>query len=138
MLPDQHAVVSGVTVFSAALLLDIAPAAILLWTVIGILAGVLIDVDHALLAMATQGKTREGLYWFRHPLEAVSDPDAFLEDMDYPALVYHRLATHAVLFIGTTALVWLSVHPMLTPVLIGIGAHVAADLYWDVRRGALP
>lgn len=138
MLPVQHAAVSGTAVFLAAIRWTSSPETILLWTVTGLLAGVLIDVDHALLAMVARGKTGEGLYWFRHPLEAITDPDAFLNDMDYPALVYHRLVTHLIVFLALSALALTASHPLIIPALIGIGTHIAADLYWDVRRGALP
>lgn len=136
MLPDEHAVISGLVVFIAAQVFGLSTPDVLVWTFLGMVAGVLIDVDHALLAMTVKGRISEGLYWFRHPFRAVRNPDAFLAEMDYPMLVYHRLMTHSLIFLALVLL--RHVHELILPVLIGVIAHIIADIVWDVKRGALP
>ncbi len=136
MRPDEHAVISGFVVFIAAQLAGFDTPDVLLWTVAGTAAGVLIDVDHALLSMVVKGRVREGLYWFRHPVKAMTDPDAFLADMEYPALVYHRMATHLAILVVIILLT--GIHPLVIPVMIGVAAHVVADIVWDVHTGEIP
>jgi len=103
----------------------------LLWGLLGAVSGVLIDVDHALLSMIVKKRYKEGLKWFRKPVEAVS---RFLEEMDYDSLVYHRLVSHsavlAVLFYLSTS------YSLFVPVAFGVGVHLMCDIVYDLYCGS--
>lgn len=107
---------------------------ILLWTFLGALSGVLIDVDHAVLSMVIKKRYSKGLRWFRDPIGAVTRPSEFLDDMEYDRLIYHRIVSHTVIL---GLLMYLSgFYSILVPVSIGVGAHLVSDIVYDLHGGS--
>lgn len=133
MYPKQHAAISAVTALVVAVVIGVSIPTVVLWTVIGTLAGIFIDVDHVLLSMFVAGNREKGRYWFTHPIEAVTEPDALVESMEYSDMVYHRMVSHLAVF-GVFYLL-IDVNQLFMPVAAGLGAHIVGDLVWDVRNG---
>jgi hypothetical protein len=133
MYPKQHAAISGIATLLFALWIGIAPEQTVVWLVIGMIAGVLIDVDHVVLGMIVDGRIDEGISWFLHPVAAVTQPDALLADMAYDTLVYHRLISHLLVLAVLAALS--NTYPLLLPAVVGLAAHIVADVVWDVWNG---
>lgn len=132
MYPKHHAAVSGMATVLYAAWMQAEPVQMALWAVIGITAGVMIDVDHVLLGMLVDGRVAEGLSWFRQPVTAVTRPDALLADMEYDTMVYHRLLSHTVVLTVLVALI--RFHSLFIPAAVGLAAHIAADVVWDVKQ----
>jgi hypothetical protein len=134
MFPKQHAAVSGTSVAVYAVVQGLGLTDILIWTFLGAVSGVLIDVDHAVLSMLVEKRYRKGLKWFKDPLGAVTRPSEFLEDMDYDKLIYHRLVSHAVVL---GLLLYLSgFYSLVVPVAVGVGLHLVCDIGYDLYRGS--
>lgn len=133
MYPKQHAVISAGATVLFGILLNGSPTQIALWTIIGVVAGVLIDVDHVILGMVIGKNIEDGIAWFLHPAAALTQPDQLLADMDYDALVYHRMISHVLVLAVLTLLI--PVHPLLLPAAVGLTAHILADVVWDVKHG---
>ncbi|MDY6771593.1 MAG: hypothetical protein SV186_06610 [Candidatus Nanohaloarchaea archaeon] len=134
MYPRDHAILSAAVTAGSAAFLGLVPGQILLWTVMGTVAGVFIDVDHVFLSMLVTGEWDEGLAWLRAPHKAFMEPDRLLRDIEYPALVRHRILTHflalAVLLAGT------KLHVLFYPAAIGLAVHIAVDIVVDIWNGA--
>lgn len=130
MYPREHAVVSGAAVLLAGGYTGLGVERLALWVVVGTVAGVFIDADHVPLAMVFNGKMGEGLYWFRHPLRAILKPRELHDSIDPgDEIIAHRLVSHLMIFLGL--LLFLPYNPLVLPVLIGVAAHIAADVAWD-------
>lgn len=133
MLPRQHAVTSGLVTLAVAVHLELAAPLVLLWTLVGTISGVVIDVDHALLGMTVGGHWQTGLSWFRHPVAAVSNPYEFLRSLNYPGLIKHRILTHLAVMslLGGLA----TRYPIVVPAGIGLATHILGDVVVDLREG---
>ncbi len=133
MYPREHALSSGISVLTYTVLEGLQPGLIPIWILAGTAAGVLIDVDHAILSMTVKGRLEEGLKWFKHPVKAISQPSRFLDDMDYESLVYHRLISHALIVTLLWSLSALS--PLVEAAALGTSTHLAGDLLYDLGTG---
>jgi membrane-bound metal-dependent hydrolase YbcI (DUF457 family) len=132
MYPKQHAVVSGIGTLVYAILYGLLPADVLLWTFLGMVAGVMIDVDHVVLSMIMTGRYRRGLFWIRQPVRALTEPREFLDDMGYDELWYHRIITHTLILASLVVL--LDLHPLVRPVMVGVVFHLVADLLYEAHE----
>ena len=130
MFPKQHAAVSGLSVAIYAVLEGLALIDIVLWTFLGAVSGVLIDVDHAVLSMVVKKRYRKGLNWFKNPVGAVTRPSEFLDDMDYEGLIYHRIFSH-VLILGLL-INFSEFCELFIPVGLGVGVHLVSDIFYDL------
>lgn len=133
MFPKQHAAVSGFSVMVYAVLEGLALTDVVLWTFLGAVSGVLIDVDHAVLSMVVKKRYSKGLKWFKDPVGAVTRPSEFLDDMDYGRLIYHRIISHAVVLGLFTYLS--AFYSILIPVAAGVGVHLVCDIVFDLYKG---
>lgn len=134
MYPRQHAVVSGAATLLYAVITSVSPVEIVLWTIIGVIAGVLIDVDHVILSMLVAHRVEEGISWFKRPVQAITSPDDLLEDMEYESLVFHRMISHGLVLV--ILIVLTRVHVLFLPAVIGLTAHILADILWDLKQGS--
>lgn len=132
MYPRHHAIVAAAVTAVAAVASGVTGFAFLAWVAVGTIAGVFIDVDHVVLSMLVHGRWREGYRWLRQPRHALLSPDALLEDIDYPKLVHHRILSHMLVFAGLVLLV--PFNDLIRPAVIGLGAHILADMVWDIRH----
>lgn len=132
MYPKQHAIISGLATLLIAVFIEPDPVMIGIWTLIGTVAGVFIDVDHAVLSVLVENKWKEVLYWCRHPVKALTEPESFIQSTGYDTLVFHRLASHILILL--TLVVLLRLHPFVLPAVVGVSAHIAADMVWDVKN----
>lgn len=139
MYPKHHAVVSAIVVLAAGLVAGLPAAQLGVWLVAGVLAGVFIDVDHALLVILVDRNLSGILHWVQRPVTALTDPRAFLDDVEYekPAMCFHRLFTHALILGGifTVGAAYPALTIVTTPALIAVAIHIASDVAWDVYRG---
>ncbi|MDY6761795.1 MAG: hypothetical protein SVY41_01995 [Candidatus Nanohaloarchaea archaeon] len=135
MYPRQHAVVSVLTASLYAAVTGITPVSILLWAVIGGVAGVFIDVDHLLLTAVVAGNQETALHWFRHPARALLKPRQLVDDIHYGgrAIYVHRIGTHFAVLALLALLV--NVHRLFIPAAVGVAAHIIADIVWDLHHG---
>ncbi|MDY6769784.1 MAG: hypothetical protein SVU88_02315 [Candidatus Nanohaloarchaea archaeon] len=138
MYPAQHAATSGAAALLAALYLQLSPLTAAVWAIAGIAAGVLVDVDHVVLAVLLHGRWDAARTWIRQPVTAVLDPEAFLEDIDPAAdLRGARILSHAAVL--GAALLAVGRIPLATPVAVALSVHILVDIAWDVREtGGLP
>jgi len=134
LYPKQHALVSGTSVFIYSLITGLSPVNTFLWTILGTVSGVLIDVDHAILPMLLKKKYSEGLKWFKNPVKAITRPSEFLDDMEYDNLVYHRLVSHTTVLAFLIYLTGLSV--LFVPISLAVGVHILCDLGYDLYNGS--
>ncbi|MDY6788996.1 MAG: hypothetical protein SVV03_03455 [Candidatus Nanohaloarchaea archaeon] len=133
MFPRQHAAVSGIAVLIFALWKEVALGTLVLWTVLGTVAGVLIDVDHAFLGMLVGGEFWRKARWFLHPVKAIFiKPREFAKDMYYRGFTVHRILTHTVVLLISIYLsgFW----TIFKPISVAIAAHIAADVVDDIRE----
>lgn len=133
MDPDRHLVISGVAGAAAAIAAGLPPGTVVAWTVIAGAAGVLVDIDHVLLPMLVTGAWRRGGRWFLRPVTAFTRPGQVSDDLSYRTMVFHRLASHTAVFLGIAAAARLV--PVLAAAVVGVGAHIVADVAWDLSRG---
>lgn len=133
MEPSRHLVISGAAGAAAAALAGLPFPAAVLWTAVAAAAGVLVDVDHVLLPMVVTGAWRPGVRWFFRPARAFVEPRALLDELEYPEMVFHRLATHTAAFLVLVLLA--RIEPLMAAAAVGVAAHIAADVAWDLSRG---
>jgi len=127
--PKKHAVLGGITVLVYGLYVGLGFSTLLQWLAVGIVVGVFIDIDHLLLAMFVDGRWKEGLKWILHPWRVFNHADEFLEDLEYPELVHHRIITHLAVLIALFFA--LDAHPLVLPALLSLSTHIAADIIAD-------
>ncbi len=130
MYPRDHAIIAAAVTAIVAVISGVTGTGFIVWVTIGTIAGVVIDVDHVVLSMFVHGRWREGFKWLGQPRHALLSPDALLEDIDYPKLVHHRILSHMVIFAALVVLV--PVHELVRPAVLGLGAHILADIAWDL------
>lgn len=133
MEPSRHLVVSGAAGAAAAALSGLPFPAAVLWTAVAAAAGVLVDVDQVILPMVVTGAWRSGARWFFRPVRAFVRPGDLVEELEYPAMVFHRLATHTAAFLALALLA--RVEPLMAAAAVGVAAHIAADVASDLSRG---
>lgn len=134
MYPKHHALISGLAAASYAALTGLALQQVAVWTVIGMFAGVFIDVDHAVLAVMF-GKRDVVWDWMHRPVTALVEPARFVADIEYggPSLYYHRIISHLVILAVVVFLArW---YALFVPVMVALVAHIAADIAWDLHHG---
>lgn len=132
MYPKEHFITSGSGVLAYSIAIGLPLPEIIIWTVLGSSAGVLIDIDHAILSMVIKKRFKKGLKWFRQPLKAITKPESFLDDMSYEGLRYHRIISHTVI-LGILFFIK-DFNPLLTPVTIGVGLHLLGDIAHDLNN----
>ena len=131
MYPRAHAAISLVVAGGAVLLGEptVSPAVAIGY---GVALGVLIDLDHFVLAWALSGSLAPLVRVVRKPWIAVTDPSAIFETDDLGP--YHRLISHVVLAGAFVPAVWLVVDPFVGTLTAAVlYAHVLADLLADSR-----
>ncbi len=124
---------------AAALLAGVPLPELVVWTVVGTVAGVLIDADHFLLILVVDRNVAGVRYWVRRPVTVITDPRTFLDDVEYekPAMNFHRLLSHCVILVAVgVAAVTVPLPVFLAvPALVAIAVHIAADVAWDIYQG---
>ncbi len=134
MYSRSHAVVSFAAVGGYVLLAGIPFPGAALWVVIGVVAGVFIDVDHVVLA-AVFGDRGAVFRWMRRPWAPFTHGEELLDDLEYGSqrLYYHRIATHgaalALLYLGSQR------YTLLLPAFIAALVHIVSDVLWDLWNG---
>lgn len=130
MWPKQHALVSAVFVSLYATLYAETIQVAVLWVCIGVAAGVLIDIDHVILGIVVK-KRYEGFSWFKKPLQAMLNPGELLDDIEYPAMIYHRTITHLLIILASmTMLSW----PVGRVVFLTLCLHLFCDIIHDIMN----
>ncbi len=135
MYPREHALFSGAVVAAASTLAEIPTPEAFLWIGVGILTGVFIDVDHLFLAALIGGKREEALKWFRNPVGAVLKPRELMDDIRYSGrwIYVHRMVSHISVLVILILL--MPFHDLFIPAAVGLAAHIAADVVWDLYHG---
>jgi len=99
----------------------------------GVALGVLIDLDHFVLAWLLSGSLDPLRRVLRAPWIVVTDPAAIFDTDDLGP--YHRLISHVVIAGVLVPGVWLAVDPFLGVLSAAVlYAHLLADLIADVRN----
>ncbi|WEL18085.1 Uncharacterized protein SVXHr_1923 [Halorhabdus sp. SVX81] len=99
----------------------------------GVALGVLIDLDHFVLAWLLAGSTTPLRRVLRAPWIVVTDPATIFDTDDLGP--YHRLISHVVIAGVLVPGVWLAVDPFLGVLSAAVlWAHLLADLIADVRN----
>ncbi|MDY6774114.1 MAG: metal-dependent hydrolase [Candidatus Nanohaloarchaea archaeon] len=133
MYPRQHAAISAVAVTIAGALLELSLPELAFWGFVGVLSGVLVDIDHLPLAVFFNRKSEEVRDWLRHPLKALTHARELREDIDPEEnLVAHRMVSH---LLGFGVLCVLApYHRLVIPAVIAVGVHIISDVAWDIRE----
>lgn len=130
MWPKQHGLVSAVFVCCYSLLFASSVVQGGIWIIAGTLAGVLIDTDHVILGIVVK-KRYDAVSWFKKPLEAMLNPGALLDDIEYPRLIYHRTVTHGFMILVSMAfLAW----PIGQVVFLTLCLHLFCDIIHDIMN----
>ncbi len=131
MFPRQHAAISGAAVLIFGIWEEVALGTLIIWTLIGTVAGVLIDVDHAFLGMIGKGKFREIGRYFFHPIEAIfKKPEEFAELVYYRGFTIHRIISHFLIFL--ISLYLSTFFTIFEPVSVAVAFHIVADIAEDI------
>ncbi len=132
MYPLHHLVLSTVAAIATVPFLGLSPGMTAVAVVLGIAAGVLVDVDHVLLP-AVYSRSSAPFAWMRRPVRAFREPRSLLADVAYERMVLHRLLSHSTVLVAVY-LVSLE-FPVLVPAVAALIVHILADIVWDVARG---
>ena len=99
----------------------------------GVALGVLIDLDHFVLAWVLSGSLDPLRRVLRAPWIVVTDPSTIFDAEDLGP--YHRLISHVVIAGVLVPGVWLAVDPFVGVLSAAVlYAHLLADLIADVRN----
>lgn len=99
----------------------------------GVALGVLIDLDHFVLAWALSGSLDPIVRVLQKPWIVVTDPSAIFEGGELGP--YHRLISHVVIAGILVPGVWLAIDPFVGVLSAAVlYAHLLADLVSDLRN----
>lgn len=94
--------------------------------------GVLIDLDHFVIARYNTGEWRALRYLIEHPRRALTDQSTIFREDDLDA--FERLLSHVVLIGVAVPATWLIAPALGLITAVVLYAHVLADLVADVRH----
>lgn len=135
MRSKHHFVLSLLAAVALAPLLDTAlstPAFVAAMTALG----VLVDLDHFLIAFRNAGSLRALRWALAHPVKALLSQDEIFEATEVWPL--ERLLSHAVVAgVLVAALLATGFDGLAVAAAVVLYVHVLSDLAWDVSRQAL-
>jgi uncharacterized membrane protein YagU involved in acid resistance len=129
MLPHKHFLISGLTIFLAAILLFPEKSVIGIgkWVLIGGLLSSAIDLDIYILVLLKSGK-EDRLKPFRNPLGIYRNFESFMDTIFKTGLWKIGLVTHLAFSALLILLPYIFSSSYFVPVALGVISHIITDI----------
>lgn len=129
MLPHKHFLISGLTIFLAAILLFPEKSVIGIgeWVLIGGLLSSAIDLDIYILVLL-KSRSESRLKPFRNPLEIYRNFGLFMDTIFKTGLWKIGLITHLALSVLIVILFYLFSNTYFIPIVLGVVSHIITDI----------